>query len=44
VAGTNYRLRLSAQRHGATTETADAVVYHDLFGHDHLASWRWRRR
>lgn len=44
VAGMNFRLQVAAQRNGATTETADVVVYHDLLGRDHLTTWRWRRR
>ncbi len=44
VAGTNLRLRVTALRNGATSETADVVVYRDLFGHLHLTSWRWVRR
>lgn len=44
VAGTNFRLRVAAQRNGATTETADVVVYRDLRDHRHLTSWRWVKR
>ncbi len=41
VAGTNFRLRLAAQRNGASTETAEVVVFRDLAGRLHLSSWRW---
>ena len=44
VAGTNLRLRVSAQRSGALTETADVVVFRDLRGRYHRVSWRWARR
>ncbi|MBA3272436.1 MAG: hypothetical protein H0T11_00990, partial [Chthoniobacterales bacterium] len=41
VAGTNFRLRIAAQRNGASTETAEALVFRDLGGKRHLTSWRW---
>ena len=44
VAGTNIRLRIAAQRNGASTETAEVVVYRDFKGHLHLSSWRWVNR
>ena len=44
VAGTNFRLRVGAQRNGASTETAEIVVFRDLGGRFHLTSWRWARR
>ena len=43
VAGTNLRIRVTALRNGATPETADIVVFRDLFGHEQLTSWRWLR-
>jgi len=44
VVGTNLRLRLAAQRNGASTETADVVVFRDLRGGLTLRSWRWVAR
>lgn len=44
VAGTNLRIRVVALRNGATPETADAVVFRDLFGRQQLTSWRWLGR
>ena len=44
VAGTNLRLRVLALHNGATPETADIVVFRDLFGHQQLSSWRWLGR
>jgi hypothetical protein len=44
VAGTNLRIRVVALRNGATPETADIVVFRDLFGHQQLTSWRWLGR
>jgi hypothetical protein len=44
VAGTNLRIRVTALRNGATPETADIVVFRDLFGHQQLTSWRWLGR
>ena len=44
VAGTNLRIRIIALRNGATPETADIVVFRDLFGHQQLTSWRWLGR
>lgn len=41
VAGTNLRIRVIAVRNGATPETADVIVFRDLFGHQQLSSWRW---
>lgn len=42
VAGTNLRLRVAAQRYGASTEAANVVVFRDLRGRYHLTSWRWK--
>lgn len=44
VAGTNLQLRLAAQRNGASTETAEVVVFRDLRGRLTLRSWRWVAR
>jgi len=44
VVGTNLRLRLAAQRNGASTEIADVVVFRDLRGGLTLRSWRWVAR
>ncbi|MBA3881486.1 MAG: hypothetical protein H0X73_01980 [Chthoniobacterales bacterium] len=44
VAGLRFRLRIAAQRNGASTETAEAIVFRDLAGRLHLTSWRWLAR
>jgi hypothetical protein len=44
AAGTNLRMRIAAQRNGASSETAEVLVFRDLTGHLHLSSWRWVNR
>lgn len=44
AAGRNLRLRIGAQRNGASTEAAEVVLYRDIKGELHLSSWRWVKR